>query len=175
MDLHRDVTDDVIQALKRAQDEARSLGHGYIGTEHLLIVFADQPGAAGDAVRASGLSGELIRGEVARIFDENTWTRYVPDEEALAAVGVDAAEVKAHAEAEFGPGAVQMGVGNPGFTRRAHSIVERAIARAQNESRDRATSGDVLTILLDEADSIGVKVLERLGADLVALRAAVTS
>lgn len=30
-------------AVERAQSEARGLGHGYVGTEHLLIALADEP------------------------------------------------------------------------------------------------------------------------------------
>jgi ATP-dependent Clp protease ATP-binding subunit ClpC len=44
-----------------AQEEARLIRHGHIGTEHLLVALADEP-----EVLALGLSRERARGEVVR-------------------------------------------------------------------------------------------------------------
>jgi hypothetical protein len=48
-------------ALDRAGEEARRHRHGYIGTEHLLIALADDPGPAGQLLRAVSATRETTR------------------------------------------------------------------------------------------------------------------
>jgi ATP-dependent Clp protease ATP-binding subunit ClpC len=49
-----------------AQDEARLLGHSFIGTEHLLLgLLHDTDGAAGMALQELGVSLHVVRVEVA--------------------------------------------------------------------------------------------------------------
>jgi ATP-dependent Clp protease ATP-binding subunit ClpC len=57
------------QAIARAQEEARSMGHPLVGTEHLLLgLVADADGAAGRAFRKLGVTvdgaRELVLAEV---------------------------------------------------------------------------------------------------------------
>lgn len=55
------VADVVRAALGVAQDDARTLGHEYIGTEHLLLGLAAQTdGLAADVLRALGVTREAI-------------------------------------------------------------------------------------------------------------------
>jgi ATP-dependent Clp protease ATP-binding subunit ClpA len=50
------------QAIARAQEEARSMGHPLVGTEHLLLgLVADPDGAAGRAFRKLGVTVEGAR------------------------------------------------------------------------------------------------------------------
>jgi CubicO group peptidase (beta-lactamase class C family) len=51
--------------LHRAEDEARRRGHGYIGTEHLLLGLLDDEPVAG-ALAALGSSARAVRGQVHR-------------------------------------------------------------------------------------------------------------
>ena len=54
-----------------AQDEARSLKHNYIGTEHLLLgLFREEEGIAARALESLGITLEEVRAQVARIVGE---------------------------------------------------------------------------------------------------------
>ena len=55
------------QAIVRAQSEARQLGHGFIGCEHLLlgVLAADEPAAA--VLREHDVTPERARAEVIRL------------------------------------------------------------------------------------------------------------
>ncbi|GEM_PF-2560461 len=56
------------QALKRAVDEARSLGHDYIGTEHLLLALAkDRESVATQMLHGLGLTTPQIRAEILKL------------------------------------------------------------------------------------------------------------
>lgn len=166
-----EVTDEVMEALGRAQDEARALGHGYVGTEHMLIAFSQMACRGAEGLRAQGVTVDALRAELRRLFDENTWNRYVPDEESLAAVGIDLAAIRAKAEAEFGEGALPM-KGPRGVTRRLHTLVTGVSEEVHRARGEPATVDDVFAALVEDEESIGVKMLRRAGADLAALRAA---
>ncbi len=59
------------QVVVLAQDEARSLKHNYIGTEHLLLgLFREEEGIAARALESLGLTLEEVRAQVARIVGE---------------------------------------------------------------------------------------------------------
>jgi ATP-dependent Clp protease ATP-binding subunit ClpC len=58
-----------------AQEEARNLGHGHIGTEHLLLgLIAQGTGAAGRAFAKLGVTLEAARDAVAALMPPNTET-----------------------------------------------------------------------------------------------------
>ncbi|GLW08350.1 hypothetical protein Misp01_34800 [Microtetraspora sp. NBRC 13810] len=51
-----------------AQEEARRLGHGHIGTEHILLGLAgEEGGLAAGILRGWGLDRDRLRGEVERV------------------------------------------------------------------------------------------------------------
>ena len=56
------------QVVVGSQEEARSLRHGYIGTEHLLLGLLRQHDGAAQALRAAGVSPEAARQEVLDII-----------------------------------------------------------------------------------------------------------
>jgi ATP-dependent Clp protease ATP-binding subunit ClpA len=61
-------TDGARQAIVLAQNEARALGHRYIGVEHLLLgLLGEESGAASPALRSFGVTPELARNEIARM------------------------------------------------------------------------------------------------------------
>ena len=166
-----EVTDEVMDALGKARDEARALGHGYVGTEHILIAFSQVPCRGADTLKVQGVTLDALRAELRRLFEETEWTRYVPDEESLAAIGVDLDAIRSKAEAEFGEGVLPM-KGPRGLTRRLHALIDAAGQRSRRARDEAATVDDVFTELLRDEDSIAVEVLRRAGADLPALRAA---
>jgi ATP-dependent Clp protease ATP-binding subunit ClpA len=66
-------TDQARQVVVLAQEEARMLGHGYIGTEHILLgLLAEGEGLAAQALAALGISLDAARVQVAEIIGEGT-------------------------------------------------------------------------------------------------------
>jgi ATP-dependent Clp protease ATP-binding subunit ClpC len=64
------------QVLEYAVDEARRLGHHYIGTEHLLLgLVRHNEGIAMDVLRKLGVTPEQIRRQTRRILQESTTTQ----------------------------------------------------------------------------------------------------
>ena len=63
---HEGLTEPSKQALVLAHDEARKLGHPYVGTEHLLLgLIADEGGPAGRAFKTLGVTLEMALAQVA--------------------------------------------------------------------------------------------------------------
>jgi ATP-dependent Clp protease ATP-binding subunit ClpC len=63
------------QVVAFANEEARSLRHGALGVEHLLLgILVDGVGHGGRALRSLGLSAELVRGRVAELLPPGTPT-----------------------------------------------------------------------------------------------------
>jgi ATP-dependent Clp protease ATP-binding subunit ClpC len=61
-------TESARQVVVLAQEESRSLRHGYIGTEHLLLgLVRKQDGIAAHVLESLGVTLEPVRGEVVRI------------------------------------------------------------------------------------------------------------
>jgi ATP-dependent Clp protease ATP-binding subunit ClpA len=59
------------QVVVLAQEEARVLGHGHIGTEHILLgLLAEGEGAAAQALAALGIGLDAAREQVAEIVGE---------------------------------------------------------------------------------------------------------
>jgi hypothetical protein len=58
--LHR-FTDEARRTIDLASDEARALGHGYVGPEHLLLVLLDHESVTGSVLRSAGLQVGQVR------------------------------------------------------------------------------------------------------------------
>jgi ATP-dependent Clp protease ATP-binding subunit ClpC len=60
------------KVIQNAIEEARKLGHQYIGTEHLLLgLVRESEGAAADVLRRLGVSPEQVRRQTRRILQNN--------------------------------------------------------------------------------------------------------
>ena len=70
-----DLTPGVQQVLEMAIEEARQMGHHYIGTEHILLalVRSDQ-GLSGDVLKKLGVTPEQIRRQTRRVLQEGSGT-----------------------------------------------------------------------------------------------------
>jgi ATP-dependent Clp protease ATP-binding subunit ClpC len=66
-------TDKARRAIALAQDEARTLGHGYIGTEHLLLgLILDGDGVAARTLQTLGASLDGFRADVESMIGRGT-------------------------------------------------------------------------------------------------------
>jgi ClpA/ClpB-like protein len=105
-------TDAARHIVVQAQDEARRLGHGYIGCEHLLLAAASAGEPAGAVLRDHAVTPERIEAEVLRILGRGPGADPLAglDREALASIGIDLDVVRARIEARFGPDALARAV-----------------------------------------------------------------
>jgi ATP-dependent Clp protease ATP-binding subunit ClpC len=60
------------KVLEQAVDEARRLGHHYIGTEHILLGLVRGEGTAMDVLRKLGVTPDQIRRQTRRVLNEST-------------------------------------------------------------------------------------------------------
>ena len=164
-------TDEARRVVVLAQEEARSLRAGSIEPVHLLLALAEDPGRGGAVLRAAGADHPSVRSALAR-------SDGALDADALAAVGIDLDQVRAAAEAAFGPGALDRGgsgrAGHIPFadsSKRALEEALRHVLASKVRRRARAIdSGAVLAGLLAVGDPLVRRVLQQLGTDAGRLR-----
>ncbi len=186
---------DARAAVVGAQEEARTLGHARIGTEHLLLAVVGRTGAPGATTLARlGITPEACRAAIASTapppgdghFDED-------DAEALRVFGIDLEAVRGRAEDTFGPGALDAppppeagprrlfrlgrkpaeGGGRPHvpFAPRAKEALKGALREAVELRSNRIGIEHVLLGVLACDDTVTSDVFRRLGADREAVRA----
>jgi len=113
-------TDRARHVVVLAQDEARTLGHGYVGTEHLLLaLIREQEGLAARVLASAGVSVAGVRADVRRIVgpgpgflaeagSEAPGLVGPTDADALRAIGIDVDSIRERIEESFGPGALEL-------------------------------------------------------------------
>jgi ATP-dependent Clp protease ATP-binding subunit ClpC len=69
---------DTQQVLEFAVDEARRLGHHYIGTEHILLGLVRVDGTALEVLRRLGVTPEQIRRQTRRVLNESASSAPAP-------------------------------------------------------------------------------------------------
>ncbi|OEU88048.1 hypothetical protein DB35_16515 [Streptomyces abyssalis] len=108
------------QVVVDAQEEARSLGHDWVGTEHLLLAALRRPGQPGTATLVRlGVTAESCRAAVSSVVGGADGDALGPeDAEALRAFGIDLDEIRRRAEGAFGDGALDAPVSEPEAGRR---------------------------------------------------------
>nr|WP_276508743.1 Clp protease N-terminal domain-containing protein [Modestobacter muralis] len=152
-------------AVVRAQEEARDLHAERIEPVHLLLALTRDDGRGGTALRTAGadhrtLQTALASGDL--------------DADALAAVGVDLAQVRATAEAVFGPGALDRGrradSGHIPFADGSKRALEESLRAAVRQKERRLDSGHVLLGVLAVADPTVVRLLAAVPGDSGAMR-----
>ena len=162
--------------LAAGAEEARRLGHSYVGTEHVLLALTRDPQAGATRIlRQLGVSHESIRNS--RCLGE-VWAPRI-DRDALAALGIDLETVRARLEETFGPGALEQtrgGMLDP--ARGPHQCITPRLKMALACAVDRAGEGPVhnehvLLGMLDVPDSLAARALAELGVSLEAVEAIV--
>jgi ATP-dependent Clp protease ATP-binding subunit ClpA len=146
-----------------AQQEARRLGDGWIGSEHLLIAAAAAPqGRAPEALEAVGVAPAALRGAIAELGGRSTL-----DADALATIGIDLDEVRRRVEDAFGPGALERRracrSGGLPFTKRSKRALERALREAIAHGDRHIGAEHIVLGLLGDPDCLAVRALEHLG------------
>jgi ATP-dependent Clp protease ATP-binding subunit ClpA len=177
-------TDRARQVVKDAQQEARQLGHSYIGTEHLLLAILHLDGGiAHDVLIEAGTGYEGVRRAVSGLTYRQTDT--VDDAEALESIGIDLNAVKAKLEEAFGPGVldeplpVKKGwfgrnrptpaVGHLPFTPRSKMVLQLGLREAL-ALQHKYIGTEHLLLGLIRGEGLAAKILSEQGIDLKQLR-----
>ena len=66
-----ELSSDTQQVLEHAVEEARRLGHHYIGTEHILLGLVRVEGTAMEVLRRLGVTADQIRRQTRRVLNES--------------------------------------------------------------------------------------------------------
>jgi ATP-dependent Clp protease ATP-binding subunit ClpC len=164
------------RSLTYAQDEAITLRHDFIGTEHLLLgLVRVREGMAGELLHSYAITPERARAEALRVLEAAgvpaTGGREAT--EALAAIGIDVDEIRRRADDTFGPGRFYFP--RPGFTMRAKTVLELALREAEALGQDAVSPEHLLLGMLTEGEGVGVQVITALGVDPATLRPVIIS
>ncbi|MEA2269328.1 MAG: hypothetical protein QOC64_1938 [Solirubrobacteraceae bacterium] len=170
-------TDDARAVVVAAQAEARALGHGWIGTEHLLLgMLADPEARAARLLARWEVDAGWARGEVERRLAGG---KPDLDADAPAATGIDLDEVRDRVERTFGRGALARRRRGRGmvratvpFTPRAKKVLELALREALALGDRHIGSEHVLLGLVRAEDGAAARILRGRGVDRAAVRAA---
>ena len=178
-------TDRARRAVTDAQVVARRLGHGTIGTEHLLLGLLQGDGVAARVLGGLGITPAAVEREV--LAEVGRGPLGVEDAAALGTIGIDLEEVRRRIEASFGPGALYWrpgrgcgrgrrlppAKGHIPFSPRAKKVLELSLREALALKHNYIGSEHILLGLLREGEGLGMLVLTRLGAGPQLLRARV--
>jgi ATP-dependent Clp protease ATP-binding subunit ClpA len=152
------------QYLVAGADQARRVGHTYVGTEHILSVLARDPrGGATRILARLGVTAEAVERALACWLEAKAPASKI-DPQALAALGIDFEEVRERLEQTFGPGALERTrSGCLGICPRLKLALAYALDRAAGEPlRDE----HVLLGILGVPDSVSARVLGEHGVTL---------
>jgi ATP-dependent Clp protease ATP-binding subunit ClpA len=148
--------------------EARRLGHGYVGTEHVLLVLIRNPGGATAVLRELGVSADAVE-ERLRYWLSTTQPKIDPD--ALAALGIDFELVRERLEESFGPGALERTPACLGVCPRLKQALAYAVDHADGKT---VADEHILLGLLSVPDSVAARLLTKLDVSLEAAQAALS-
>jgi ATP-dependent Clp protease ATP-binding subunit ClpA len=155
--------------LARGADEARRLGHNYVGTEHVLLALArDLNGDGVTLLRRLSVAPAAIEETLACWLCGGGPTGKI-DPEALAALGIDFEAVRERLEQTFGAGALER-------TQAACLGIAPRVKLALAYAVDFAAEGPlrdehVLLGMLSVPDSLAARVLDENGVTLEMVRA----
>ena len=177
-------TQEARKATVDAQGVARRLGHGHIGTEHLLLGLLETDGVAAQVLGGLGIMAAAVEREI--VTEVGRGPLGTGDAEALGAIGIDLEEVRRRVEASFGPGALQWRPGrgcgrgrmpllggHVPFTPRAKKVLELSLREALALKHRYIGTEHLLLGLVREGEGLAMLVLTRLGAGPQAIRARV--
>jgi len=186
------------EAVVRAQQEARDLGHSPIGTEHLLLaLLAGEDTGAAAALRERGLDAGGVRAAILRLVGPGSGAgpdaagdphagREAEDAAALKAIGIDLDAVRRAIEENFGPGALRLpeetakrrrlfgrSAGTPRhvpFSPRAKKTLELSLREAIRLKHNFIAPEHILLGILREGQGLACRILADAGVDTAGLR-----
>jgi len=133
------------QVVVLAQEEARALGHGEVGTEHVLLgLLREQEGIAARVLAELGVTLERTRAEALRT---------APSEDAAAGAGADVG-----ADGHTSPR-------QPPFGGRAKKALELALREALSLGHNYIGTEHMLLGLMRDGESAAARMLAGFGAD----------
>jgi ATP-dependent Clp protease ATP-binding subunit ClpA len=162
------------RSITLSQDEAITLGHDFIGTEHMLLGLVRVPeGMAGEILGEQGVTAGQVRAQTLRLLEAAGVSANGGREaaEALAVIGIDVEEIRRRADDTFGPGRFKFP--RPGYTRRAKQVLELTLRESTELGHDYVGTEHLLLALLTEGEGVGVQALGGIGVDPAALRTTV--
>jgi ATP-dependent Clp protease ATP-binding subunit ClpA len=186
-------TGEARQVVVCAQEQARRLGHSFIGCEHLLYGLAAAEGEAGAVLREQGVTPERVEAEFVRLIDPQSTAGGslfdALDRDALTTIGIDLDTVRERVEAAFGPDALashapaarrwrrsrpHRGVGHitghlP-VTRRAKNCLQRSLREAEALSSGHLSVEHIALALLAMDNGVSHRILSAIGASAPHLR-----
>jgi ATP-dependent Clp protease ATP-binding subunit ClpA len=140
--------------LAAGAEQARRLGHGYVGTEHVLLVLIRNPhGDAAAVLRRLGVSIDTVEERLARRLGTS---RPKIDPEALAALGIDLETVRERLEHTFGPGALERTPACLGICPRLKRALACAVDHADG---DPVTDEHIVLGMLRVPDCVAARAL----------------
>jgi ATP-dependent Clp protease ATP-binding subunit ClpA len=176
-------TGEARQVVVCASEQARRLGHGFIGGEHLLYGLACADGEVGAVLRERGVTPERVEAEFVRLIGpENTASGNLfdtLDRDALTTIGIDLDAVRERIEAAFGPAALAPDApaprrwrrsrpgsvtGHMPLTRRAKKCLEVSRREAQAHSSGHLGAEHIALALLAMDDGVPHRILSVIGA-----------
>jgi ATP-dependent Clp protease ATP-binding subunit ClpA len=161
-------TADAREVVVRAQQEARRLHHGFIGTEHLLLGLAGGSTPTAAVLTRHGLTTPAVREAVMAYLGAADI-----DAAALGTVGIDLDAVRASVEATFGPGALDMTAGRRSrepkghipFTARSKKVLELSLRETIAAHSEAISDGHVALGLIREGEGLAMKIVHDKGID----------
>lgn len=149
-----------------AQEEAVTLGHGFIGTEHLLLgILRLEDGFAREVLEHAGLTHATAKEAVLDALDAAGVGRSaLPPADALASIGIDVELIRQRADETFGPGALRFP--QPPFTPRAKKALEASLRTAVLFAHYAIEPEHLLLGLTGQTEGVAAKVLVEMGVDL---------
>jgi ATP-dependent Clp protease ATP-binding subunit ClpA len=143
--------------LAAGAEQARWLGHSYVGTEHVLLALIRNPdGSATAVLRQLGVSSDTVELRLGRWLGTS---KPKIDPEALAALGIDLETVRERLEQTFGPGALERTPACLGICPRLKMALAYAVDHADG---DRVTDEHILRGMLSVPDSVAARILTEL-------------
>lgn len=140
--------------LAAGAEQARRLGHGYVGTEHVLLVLLRKPdGGATAVLRQLGVSPDAVEERLARWLGAS---KPKIDPEALAALGIEFETVRERLEQTFGPRALERTPACLGICPRLKMALAYAVDHADGHP---LTDEHILLGMLSVPDSVAARVL----------------
>jgi ATP-dependent Clp protease ATP-binding subunit ClpA len=159
--------------LAAGAEEARRLGHNYVGTEHLLLLFVRDPdGGATRVLQQLDVPPQQVEETLASWLGASgppDTSRPKIDPDALAALGIDLEAVRERLEETFGPGALEHAHASClGICPRLKMALAYAVDYADGQP---LTDEHILLGMLSVPDSVAARVLAQLDVSLQAAEA----